>query len=266
MVPGRCLEEKWNMVAGMGYAAIELRPTGGLTFEKRLPELERASAYGVVMRTACPDMPTHFIGAFKPEHRRDAIENIKSQLTTMVTVSGEGAGLVIPAAYGMYSLSLPPFDAPPRTPEQDRKVLLGALTEIAEHAETEGARVFLEPLNRYGDHMLNRLDQAVELVDKVGSSALAVTLDTFHANIEEDDTAAAIARVGKHIGHVQLGENHRFHPGTGQLQWQPVLRALRGIGYAGYMVLECKLRGEPEEALRESAKFMHAQWTQAVEC
>jgi hypothetical protein len=47
----------------------------------------------------------------------------------------------------MFSLRLPPF-APPRTAEEDRKVLLEALVPLAEHAEREGVWLALEALNR----------------------------------------------------------------------------------------------------------------------
>lgn len=264
LVPGDTLLEKWDVAVRCGYHALEMRPTGNFAFENRLPELVEAADYGVVMRTACVDMPTTFIGAFDPNASNDAVENLTSQLTTMVRIGGKGAGVVTPAAYGMFSFCLPPFEDPPRNGAGDKKVLHGALSRVAEHAEKVGAEVHLEPLNRYGDHMVNTLGQAVELVQAVGSKALKVVLDTFHANIEEDNTAAAILAAGEHIGHVQLGDNQRYQPGTGQLQWQPVLQALRRINYNRIMALECRLRGEPEAALHNAAAFMQEQWVEAV--
>ncbi len=47
----------------------------------------------------------------------------------------------------------------------------------------------LEPLNRYEDHMLNRLGQGVELSKAAGRNSLKVMGDLFHMNIEEDDPA-----------------------------------------------------------------------------
>ena len=70
-----------------------------------------------------------------------------------------------PASYGMFSRRLPPFE-PPRSPEEDRD---GAARRrsptLGEHAAREGVALVLEPLNRYEDHMVNTLEQAVELVD-----------------------------------------------------------------------------------------------------
>src|SRR5918911_327198 len=49
----------------------------------------------------------------------------------------------------------------PRRAEDDRAVLIDGLAELGQHAAREGVCVLIEPLNRYEDHMINRLDQAV---------------------------------------------------------------------------------------------------------
>jgi hypothetical protein len=70
-------------------------------------------------------------------------------------------------------------------------VLLDALEELGEHAEGEGALVLLEPLNRYEDHMLNRLEDGVELCKLAGRPTVRVMGDLFHMSIEEDDLEGA---------------------------------------------------------------------------
>jgi sugar phosphate isomerase/epimerase len=81
----------------------------------------------------------------------------------------------------MFSLRLPPFK-PPRSAEDDRHVLIEGLTELGEHAAREGVCVLLEPLNRYEDHMINRLDQAVDLCRTVDLESVCVMGDFFHMN------------------------------------------------------------------------------------
>ena len=72
--------------------------------------------------------------------------------------------MITPAAWGMFTRRLPPFDEPPRTPEEDREVLRRGLAELGAHAEAAGVVLLLEPLNRYEDHMVNTLAQAAELI------------------------------------------------------------------------------------------------------
>ena len=73
-----------------------------------------------------------------------------------------GEGMLHPGELGDVQPAPAPF-APPRTAEDDRKVLLEALIPLAEHAEREeGVWLALEALNRFeGDYMINRLDQIV---------------------------------------------------------------------------------------------------------
>ena len=45
----------------------------------------------------------------------------------------------------------------------------------------------MEPLNRYETDFLNTCEQALELIEEVGSPQLKILLDTFHMNIEEKE-------------------------------------------------------------------------------
>ena len=84
---GATMPEKWEHAQALGFDAIELRGAGEGRFAARLPELRRAAAAGVPMPTVCVEM-LHFVGDFDPEKRRDAIEQMKSQLTVMAEIGG----------------------------------------------------------------------------------------------------------------------------------------------------------------------------------
>ncbi|GAA4576201.1 sugar phosphate isomerase/epimerase [Micromonospora coerulea] len=252
LLPGASLSRKFALATTLGYQAIELRGRGDLEFARRLPELRRARADGVVMPTVCVEMD-HFIGDFDPGRSRDAVRNLRSQLSVIAELGGIGA--VTPAAWGMFSRRLPPFE-PPRSPEGDRRVLVDALGELGEHAGAEGVTLFLEPLNRYEDHMVNRLDEAVALCAAVGLPSVRVVADTFHMNIEEDDVPAALRAAAPYLGHVQVSDSNRYQPGAGHLDWSVLLGTLGEIDYRGWLALECRLRGEPVVALREAATVL----------
>jgi sugar phosphate isomerase/epimerase len=253
LIPGDTLEEKWELVSGMGFQGIELLGRGEGAFESRLPELRRAREAGVVLSSVCVAMD-HFIGDFDDARRRDAIEQMKSLLSVIAEVGGAGA--VTPAAFGMWSHSLPPWEPPPRTPDEDSRVLAGALAELAAHAERVGASVLFEPLNRYEDHMVNRLEQAATICRDVGSPSVKVMADTFHMSVEEDDLGASIRSTGDLIGHVQLGDSGRLQPGVGHLDWPPLMGSLRAVGYEGWLAMECGIRGDPRVELPKVADLL----------
>lgn len=244
-VPGDSLEQKWETAQEWGYDGLELRAAGGFAFAGRLPALRRAAAAGVRMPTVCVEM-SHFVGAFDADLRRDAREQLRSQLSVMAEIGGLGA--MTPASYGMFSRRLPPFE-PPRSAEEDREVLLEAFAELGEHARSEGVTVLLEPLNRYEDHMVNTLQDAVSLVREVDSAGFRVVADTYHMNIEEADPAAALLAAGPWVAHVQVSDSNRLEPGAGHVDWPLLCATVAAIGYTGPLAVESRLSGPAAEVL-----------------
>ncbi|GAA1811128.1 sugar phosphate isomerase/epimerase family protein [Nesterenkonia flava] len=122
------------------------------------------------------------------------------------------------------------------TEEWERSVQ--ALQQVAPLAEEYGITLTLEPVSRYSGYFLNSAEDAVQLADAVGSTHIAVQLDTFHMNIEEADPAEAIRLVGERLKHVHVVEGNRGVPGTGQVPWRSVFAALRDIDYSGLLVYE----------------------------
>lgn len=253
LLPGDSLEQKWELAQRLGFDAIELRGKGDGAFAARLPELRRAVAGGVPMPTVCVEM-LHFIGDFDAERRADAVAQMRDQLSVIAEVGGRLA--MTPASYGMFSRRLPPFE-PPRSPEQDQAVLVDALGALAEHAQSQGVVIALEPLNRYEDHMVNTLEDAADLCQTVGSPALGVAADTYHMNIEEADPCAALLAAEPWLRHVQVSDSNRLEPGAGHIAWDAVLGTLGAVGHElPPLAYECRLSGPPEDTLARSTSFL----------
>lgn len=254
LIPGETLTEKWDVIQKFGYEGIELRGLGDFAFEKRLAELQKARANGAYFPSVCVIM-SHFIGDFDKTKRRDATENMKSLLSVIAEVGGKGA--ITPASYGMHSNRLPPFTAP-RSPEEDEAVLLEGLQELGEHAAKHNVQVFLEPLNRYEDHMLNTLEQGVALCKKVGQGSVVLMADLFHMNIEEKDSAQALKEARDYLAHVHLADSNRLEPGQGQTDFRRIKKMLDVLDFDGFGALECRFEDEPLTALKKSIQVFRS--------
>jgi sugar phosphate isomerase/epimerase len=254
LLPGDTLQKKWDAAVNFGYTGIELRGQGSHRIRKRLPELHQALRDGVVMPTVCVEM-LHFIGDFDADRRRNALVNMLTQLSVIAEIGGTAA--MTPASYGMFSRRLPPF-VPPRDEAGDRAVLLDALGELGRHAEREGVKILLEPLNRYEDHMVNRLEQAVELAEATGLDSVGVVADSYHMNIEEAHPPAALMAAADRLAHIQVSDSNRLEPGAGHLDWAGFVGALTQIGYTGDLALECRLSGPTEQVLPKAATTLLA--------
>ncbi len=245
--------EKLQLVKSLGFAAFEV---DGKVLVERFDEIKRAiKETGVPVCTACGGY-RGWIGDFDEGRRRQAIADISEILKHLAEISGQG--IIVPAAWGMFSKRLPPL-VPPRSEEEDRKVLLDSLGQINRVAQETGTYLYLEPLNRYEDHMLNKLSDAVSLIEEGKFSNVKVIADFFHMNIEEASIEKSLREAKDHLGHIHLADSHRYQPGDGHLDFVSGFKVLSEIGYDGYMAFECRVLGKPEEeAYRNSVKYIQA--------
>jgi D-psicose/D-tagatose/L-ribulose 3-epimerase len=135
-----------------------------------------------------------------------------------------------------------------RRTEEEWKWAVEGLQVAARRAREVGVTLCLEPLNRFETYFLNTLEDAARLVNGIGAPNVKVHFDTFHANIEERNPPAALRAVAPHLGHVHLSENDRGIPGTGHVDWQGTFRALKEIGYDGWLTIESFGKPEPDLA------------------
>jgi D-psicose/D-tagatose/L-ribulose 3-epimerase len=127
------------------------------------------------------------------------------------------------------------------TPEDKRKqwrTAVESLREVCSYAGEKGVFLALEPLNRFETDFINITDDAIKLICDAGSKNLKLHLDTFHMNIEEKSSADAIRKAGDQLVSFHANENDRGAPGTGQVRWQEIAKALHDIDYDGYLVIE----------------------------
>jgi D-psicose/D-tagatose/L-ribulose 3-epimerase len=125
-----------------------------------------------------------------------------------------------------------------RRTDEEWKRCVDGLQELGRYSEGYNVRVAVEPLNRFETFFLNTAADAKRLCEEVAHPNIGVLYDTFHANIEEKNQAAAIRLLGKHIFHVHTCENDRGIPGSGPIDWPGVIGALKEIGYDDWLVIE----------------------------
>lgn len=110
--------------------------------------------------------------------------------------------------------------------------------KVSKMAEEQDLFIALEPLNRFESDLINTADDVMRLIKDVNHSSTKVLLDGFHMAIEEPNIEKAILTVGDKLIHVQVSENYRGTPGTGQTQWNDFKSGLEKIGYKGVISIE----------------------------
>ncbi len=122
-------------------------------------------------------------------------------------------------------------------PETEWDWAVAGLKEVYDHAQKEGVRVAVEPLNRFETNFISRHDQALALANAVGPDC-GVCLDAFHMNMEEADLYQAIRDTGDKIYDFHVADNNRMACGMGALEWPKIINTLKEVGYDGALTVE----------------------------
>jgi len=110
--------------------------------------------------------------------------------------------------------------------------------KVSKMAQERGLQIALEPLNRFESDLINTAEDVMRLVQDVNHPAAKVLLDGFHMAIEEHNIERAITLVGDKLIHIQVSENYRGTPGTGQTPWSAFKKGLEAIHYNGTVSIE----------------------------
>ena len=123
--------------------------------------------------------------------------------------------------------------------ERSRANVVESLAWLAERAAGSGLKVSLEIVNRYETNVVNTTAQMLALIAESGAD-IAVHLDTYHMNIEENDFATPVheAHDAGRLGYVHVGESHRGYMGTGTVDFDTFFSTLREVEYNGPVVFE----------------------------
>ena len=216
-------------VAEMGYDGVEIPFNNLDILDPQATRKARESA-GMGLTVCAVMMPGTSITSTDPAERRVGVERLKR----MVDIAAEMGGDTV--AGPLYA-PVRELTGRARTGDEWRWAVEG-LRAGAEHAGGAGLTMAIEPLNRFETHVINTAADAARLVEEVDHPSLKVQIDTFHANIEEKDTAAAIRATGALLGHFHASESDRGVPGTGQVRWDDCFAALRDVGYDGWVTIE----------------------------
>jgi hydroxypyruvate isomerase len=127
------------------------------------------------------------------------------------------------------------------------------LDRIADLGERAGVTFCLENLNTAVDHPgvpFARADDTMTLVAAVGRPGLKMNLDLYHAQIGEGNLIELVRRAAPLIGEIQVADvPGRCEPGTGEINYPAIARALEELGYRGTVGLEAWASGDSELAL-----------------
>ena len=191
-----------------------------------------ADKHGLAIGSVCACMGPGRDFRGTPAEQRTAMKYCKA-------VIDQAAVMKCPRVIGpIYSVVGKADAVEPKQQKKEFAMVVKNLKQLAAYAAKKKVTLCIEPLNRFETDFLNTCDKGLQLLKAVGAKNVKLHLDTFHMNIEEKNQAAAIRKAGKLLGHFHACGSDRGTPGGDHIEWKPIARALKQIGYKGDVVIE----------------------------
>lgn len=225
---------QWNPEAGKfaieqtakhGFDIIEILLPGSMDFDVHTVKQQlKDNNLGVVCSLNL-SKETHI-----PMHPEKALETIKKALDITAGLGTDFLGGVLHGGIGVFTGDV--------LQQYEKETIAEVWHKAGTYAQSLGITIGIEPINRYESYVCNTADNVLELIKMANSPALAVHLDTFHMNIEENNFRDPVIQSGKLLKHLHITESHRGMPGEGTVNWTELFSALKEIDFEGNLVLE----------------------------
>ena len=131
------------------------------------------------------------------------------------------------------------------------------LCEVLPVLESNRVVLALEPLGPQETNFLLTAAEAVELIDRVSSPQIQLHLDCKAMATEATPIVELIRRNREWLAHFHANDPNRQGPGFGSLDFVPIFKALKEVGYDGWVSVEVFDYSPGIERLaRESIEYM----------
>lgn len=232
--PDRPLMERIEAAARAGFAAVEMH----WPYETAAGDVRAACERSGVALLGINTRPGSSFGlAALPAHSAD----FKADFADVL---GWGRAAGARAIHVMAGV------VPAEERAQARRVLVDNLRFAADAAPD--LDLLLEPINPRDKpgYFYHRIDEALSVMADVGAPNLRLMFDTYHVGRTEGDVTTRLAEALPQVGHIQIAAvPTRAEPDEGELDYRVVLAAIDRFGYAGYVGLEYRPRGDTDAGL-----------------
>ena len=222
-----------------GFDGVELPLFGGdaAHYQRVRKELDNNGLACTAVTVATPEA-----NPISPDAnlRKAGLDRIKWAVEMLAICGGDNLCGPYHSPLGVFSGTGPTEDEKSRAVE--------VLRQAADFAKQHKVTLCIEYLNRFECYFLTTAADAKALVQRVNHPHFRTMYDTFHANIEEKAIGPTIEALAPHFAHVHVSENDRGTPGSGHVHWDETFRALKKVGYDGWMVIEAFGRALPDLA------------------
>ncbi len=133
-----------------------------------------------------------------------------------------------------------------------RETFISNLRYAAAELKKSDIKLLIEPINTFDipGFYLSKTQQAIDILNEVGSDNLYIQYDIYHAQRMEGELCKTLETNLSKIAHIQLADNPgRNEPGTGEINYAHLFQFIDSIGYKGWIGCEYKPASNTEAGL-----------------
>lgn len=250
---GNTLQEKLDYMESLGVTGLEV---GGRGLAGRVDEINNAlKGRNVRMAAICAGFDGFILAE---DGQKDDFDRTMREIVEAAGKIGSCGVIMVPAFN---------WQTPCRPHTMDtRNYLCEQLHELGEFALQCGTTVILEPLNRGEAFYLRQVADAAAIARDSDSKGVKCMGDFWHMQEETSDYAAFMAAGTDYLQHVHIASRGRRKTPCedGEKDYYvDGFRALKQMGYQGFVSYECGCDGNPAEVLPASVQLLREQWEKA---
>ncbi len=225
------IHELFPKIADMGFDVVEIAVEDPALIDVKAIK-EALTIYNLKANICGAFGPSRDLTNEDPAVHQNCFNYIAACLDICVAVGTDFFGGPMYSAVGKARM------VPPEQRKKEWDLAVQNLRIVCDMAAARGLKIALEPLNRFESDLVNTTEDVLRLVKDIQHPAAGIMLDGFHMSIEERDVEQAILAAGDKLIHLQVSENYRGTPGTGQTPWWAYRRGLEAINYTGTVTIE----------------------------
>ena len=130
--------------------------------------------------------------------------------------------------------------------------LVSNLRYAADLAASQNVRLVMEPLNPFDapGYLVATPDEGFAVIDEANHPNLKLQYDIYHAQRTQGNMTSTLFARMPLIGHLQIADSpDRHEPGTGEINYPFIFKAIDDAGYDGWVSLEYRPSGSTLDSL-----------------
>ncbi len=246
-------EEKMEAAAQAGLQSVEFV---GEHYEwsdadiERTKKLARSLKLGIDTLSSVPRWGQQKINMVDPAGREAFLKEVQKNLVF-------AQKLEIPMALLMSGNAVAGL-----TFEQQFSAMVECAKQCAELAEKAGITLIVEPLNTKVNHkgyFLSNCVDGLRLMKEINHPNLRLLFDLYHEQVERGDVIRTALAAMPYVRVFHVADNPgRNEPGTGEMNYANIYRAIAKAGYEHYITMEYVPLQEQVKSLRKAVTEMRA--------